>query len=80
MPYWVTRLALRRVNAAGEPAAFYLHPWELDPAQPRPRLPRRVALTHYHNLDATATRLRRLLRDFRFAPMGQVLAERGWLG
>jgi polysaccharide deacetylase family protein (PEP-CTERM system associated) len=79
-PYCVTRLALRRANAAGQPAAFYIHPWELDPGQPRLRLPRRIGLPHYRNLDATVTRLGRLLRDFRFAPMGDILAQRGWLG
>jgi hypothetical protein len=36
-------------------------------------LPRRIALTHYANLGATERRLRRLLRDFRFAPMREVL-------
>ncbi len=52
---------------------FYLHPWELDPDHPRIDVPRRIALTHYHNLGATEARLRRLLRDFRFAPVKEVL-------
>jgi polysaccharide deacetylase family protein (PEP-CTERM system associated) len=72
-PYALTRAAFRRVNAAGKPVAFYLHPWELDPDQPRVPLPRRIALTHYANLGATEGRLRRLLQDFRFAPMAEVL-------
>ena len=42
-------------------AVFYLHPWELDPGHPRIDLPRRIALTHYVNLNATERRLRRLL-------------------
>jgi polysaccharide deacetylase family protein (PEP-CTERM system associated) len=72
-PYLFTRLALRRINASGHPVAFYLHPWELDPDHPRIPLPRRIAATHYFNLKAMEARLRRLLRDFRFAPMGEVL-------
>jgi len=72
-PYAVTRHAFRSINRAGHPAVFYLHPWELDPDHPRIRLPRRIALTHYANLGATEGRLRRLLRDFRFAPMSEVL-------
>jgi polysaccharide deacetylase family protein (PEP-CTERM system associated) len=72
-PYLLTRTAFRRVNAAGKPAVFYVHPWEIDPAQPRIPLPRRIALTHYANLGATERRLRRLLRDFSFAPMREVL-------
>jgi len=72
-PYALTRMGFRAVNAAGHPATFYLHPWELDPEHPRIPLPRRIATTHYANLKATEPRLRRLLRDFRFAPMKEVL-------
>jgi polysaccharide deacetylase family protein (PEP-CTERM system associated) len=76
-PYTLTRFGLRRAHAEGQPAVFYLHPWELDPEHPRLPLPRRVALTHYHNLGATARRLRNLLADFTFAPAGEVLQQRG---
>jgi hypothetical protein len=51
---------------------FYLHPWEIDPDHPRIPLPRRISLTHYFNLRATESRLRRLLREFRFAPIREV--------
>jgi polysaccharide deacetylase family protein (PEP-CTERM system associated) len=73
-PYGFTRLGFRAINRQGHAAAFYLHPWEVDPEHPRIRLPRRIAATHYVNLGATARRLRRLLRDFAFAPMGEVIA------
>ncbi len=76
-PYVLTRTALRRINAGGKPAVFYIHPWELDPGQPRIALPRRIAATHYANLRATEGRLRRLLQDFRFAPMAEVLGLAG---
>ena len=73
-PYAFTRQGLRAINRQGRPFVFYLHPWELDPDHPRIRVPRRVAgLTHYFNLGATERRLRRLLRDFKFAPMQEVL-------
>jgi polysaccharide deacetylase family protein (PEP-CTERM system associated) len=73
-PYAFTRQGLRAINRQGRPFVFYLHPWELDPDHPRIRLPRRIAgLTHYFNLGATERRLRRLLRDFKFAPMQEVL-------
>jgi polysaccharide deacetylase family protein (PEP-CTERM system associated) len=72
-PYTLTWYGMRRINAAGHPAVFYLHPWELDPEHPRLDLPRRIGLTHYWNLGATAGRLRRLLADFRFAAMHEVL-------
>ena len=72
-PYALTRHAFRAINAEGRPVAFYIHPWELDPDQPRIPLPRRIAATHYANLRATEPRLRRLLREFQFAPMSEVL-------
>jgi polysaccharide deacetylase family protein (PEP-CTERM system associated) len=72
-PYLVTWAAFRHINRSGRAGVFYLHPWELDPGHPRIPLPRRVATTHYANLRATEPRLRRLLRDFRFAPMKEVL-------
>src|SRR5436190_2666116 len=73
-PYQVTKQALRSLNRSGQPATFYLHPWELDPDHPRVEVPRRLAgLTHYFNLGATERRLRKLLRDFKMAPMGEVL-------
>ena len=75
-PYVVTRAAFRAINREQRPAVFYIHPWELDPGHPRIPLPRRIAVTHYFNLGATEGRLRRLLRDFRFAPMGEVLGVR----
>jgi polysaccharide deacetylase family protein (PEP-CTERM system associated) len=72
-PYALTRQAFRSINAERQAAVFYLHPWELDPDHPRIPLPRRISLTHYFNLGATERRFRRLLRDFRFAPMCEVL-------
>jgi len=72
-PYSITRHAFASINQQGYPGVFYLHPWELDPDHPRIALPHRIATTHYFNLRSTMDRMRRLLRDFRFAPMREVL-------
>jgi polysaccharide deacetylase family protein (PEP-CTERM system associated) len=72
-PYAVTRLALRSINGAGRAANFYIHPWELDPEHPRIPLPRRIAITHYANLAVVERRMKRLLSDFAFGPMKEVL-------
>ena len=72
-PYQLTKQAIRSVNRSGKPVTFYLHPWEIDPTHPRIEVPRRIALTHYFNLGATERRLRKLLRDFKMAPMKEVL-------
>jgi polysaccharide deacetylase family protein (PEP-CTERM system associated) len=72
-PYAVTRRAFRSLNAKGRFVVFYLHPWELDPGHPRIDVPRRVAATHHANLRRTEPRFRRLLRDFDFKPMGDMI-------
>ena len=74
-PYNITAYGMRRINSQGHPVAFYIHPWELDPGQPRLALPRRIRLTHYWNLASTEQRLERLLREFRFTTMDCVLGS-----
>lgn len=67
LPYGVSRHAIARLNREGLPAVFYLHPWELDPAQPRVTgLPLKSRLRHYLNLSRTAGRLARLVRASRW--------------
>ena len=58
---------------SGQPTVLYLHPWEIDPDQPRQAVGWRVGWNHYHNLGRVEARLRGLLERFRFAPMGEVL-------
>ena len=73
LPYAWTRWGIRQLNQVeGRPAVFYLHPWEIDPAQPRLPASRLSRFRHYHNLDQTESRLRALLRDFRFSSMRKV--------
>lgn len=75
-PYWFTKWALRRLNQTeGLPFAFYLHPWELDPDQPRVSANWKSTFRHYHNLDKCESRLRGLLRDFEFSTMSSVLDD-----
>jgi polysaccharide deacetylase family protein (PEP-CTERM system associated) len=67
LPYGWTRRGIARVNRQeGQPVVFYLHPWEIDPEQPRIPLPRLQHLRHYANLGRTEDRLERLLADFQF--------------
>lgn len=83
LPYAVSRWAIARVNNHdNRPAAFYFHPWEIDPGQPRRRdAPLRSRLRHYTNLDAMAGKLRRLLGDFAWGRMDEVAkAEAARLG
>lgn len=74
LPYALFRAAVRRVNANDRQAAvFYCHPWEIDPGQPRVAgVSAKSKFRHYTNLDRMESRLRRLLRDFRWGRMDEV--------
>lgn len=78
-PYALSRWALRRVNRIdGRPAIFYLHPWEIDPHQPRVAgTALKTRFRHYVNLGKTEHRLGRLLRDFSWGRVDQVFGLRG---
>jgi polysaccharide deacetylase family protein (PEP-CTERM system associated) len=76
-PLWFTRAAIRRINAEGQPAVIYLHPWEFDPDQPRVHdAPLTSQFRHYVNLDQTELRLDSLLKEFRFGSVMDVFASR----
>jgi polysaccharide deacetylase family protein (PEP-CTERM system associated) len=80
LPYFVTRTGLRQINGRfGRPFAFYLHPWEIDPDQPRVRVGWLSRFRHYTNLDRCESRLRRLLHEFRFGTMREALQAVGLL-
>jgi polysaccharide deacetylase family protein (PEP-CTERM system associated) len=66
LPYAWARWCLARLERRERRSGvFYLHPWEIDPGQPRvPGLPWRSRLRHYTHLDRMEAKLGRLLRDF----------------
>jgi polysaccharide deacetylase family protein (PEP-CTERM system associated) len=76
LPYVYMKWGMRRVNRAeGKGTVVYIHPWEIDPGQPRMKTAgRRGFSSHYVNLASTEKKLRRLFRDFRFAPMRDCLS------
>lgn len=74
-PLGLTLWLLRAIRRQGRPFLFYLHPWELDPQQPRLSGSLLNRLRHYWNLPATARRLETLLDQFLFAPLSEVVEE-----
>jgi polysaccharide deacetylase family protein (PEP-CTERM system associated) len=76
-PYPLSRALLTGVNRdQWRPAIFYLHPWEIDPGQPRAHAaPLKSRFRHYLNLHRTEGRLLRLLGDFRWDRMDRVFAR-----
>jgi polysaccharide deacetylase family protein (PEP-CTERM system associated) len=74
LPYGLIRAAFRQCERRGVPGTFYIHPWEVDPAQPRLPASWLTQLRHYGGLGRTAHRLGRLLEDFRFTAVRDTVA------
>jgi polysaccharide deacetylase family protein (PEP-CTERM system associated) len=66
-PFWYTRMGFRRVAAENAPLIVYIHPWEVDPEQPRLAGRLKSRLRHYTNLSKTQSRLSRLLQMGEFS-------------
>lgn len=79
LPYAVFKYGLCRVNRQeARSGVFYFHPWEVDPQQPRiPGVTLRNRVRHYLNLTRTASRVERLVSDFRFDRMDRVFPVSG---
>lgn len=60
-----------------QPAVLYFHPWEIDPEQPRIKAGLKSRFRHYLNLDKTEGKLKHLIQNLRFGPMGHVLENYG---
>ena len=75
VPYAGMRWAMQRVNKSDrESAIFYFHPWEIDPGQPRQKgISAKTRFRHYLNLRRMEPRLDRLLGDFSWGRMDEVL-------
>jgi polysaccharide deacetylase family protein (PEP-CTERM system associated) len=74
-PYNIIRRAFREHTDQGLPAVFYIHPWELDPEQPRLPVSLLTKVRHYGGLRATGERLERLLGEFRFTSLAEGLGS-----
>lgn len=72
-PYWFIHWSLQRMNHDGDPGILYLHPWEIDPNQPKINAGFLRNLRHRQGLGTAERKLRRLLQDLRWAPVKEVL-------
>jgi polysaccharide deacetylase family protein (PEP-CTERM system associated) len=73
-PLSLMQRALRQYEARRVPAMCYIHPWELDPEQPRIEVPWLARVRHYRNLERVAPRLESLFAEFRFGSVFE------WMG
>jgi polysaccharide deacetylase family protein (PEP-CTERM system associated) len=73
LPVGLVTCALRRAERAGRSGMIYVHPWELDPGQPVLPMSRMSRWRHRVGLAHTDRKLRRLLRQFAFHPVRDLL-------
>ncbi|MDT8283088.1 MAG: DUF3473 domain-containing protein [Gammaproteobacteria bacterium] len=76
-PYLLTKAGLSQINRRQQPFIFYLHPWEIDPQQPKIDAGWFSRFRHYNNLHRCEHRLQRLMDDFEFTSCWDVLLELG---
>jgi polysaccharide deacetylase family protein (PEP-CTERM system associated) len=75
-PAQLTAYAFSHLNRLGHPGVFVIHPWEVDPDQPRLVSKFQVnGWRHYLNLNTTEEKLNWFLGQFPFGALGDV-AER----
>ena len=76
LPYSIFRRGVAMILNAGRPFVFYIHPWELDPGQPRVEAVTRMqSFRHTVNLDRCEARWRRLLVDFQWTSLSDIVAS-----
>jgi polysaccharide deacetylase family protein (PEP-CTERM system associated) len=74
-PYALVRYFLKKGEDEGQTHVMYIHPWELDPEQPRMKGSLFSRFRHYVNLHKTHQKLSSLMEDFDFGPISSVLDE-----
>lgn len=76
LPLSFTRAAFRRINKREQRFAIcYIHPWEVDPGQPRLNGSVWSRFRHGVNIDTTLPKLKGLLADFSFGPLSEFMPE-----
>jgi polysaccharide deacetylase family protein (PEP-CTERM system associated) len=64
LPLPLYQAGLKRVSSGQKAFVFYMHPWEIDPEQPKVRTSRGKRFRHYVNLNRTEKKLTRMLQRF----------------
>jgi polysaccharide deacetylase family protein (PEP-CTERM system associated) len=73
LPYALMRAGIRKLNRQGQPAVIYVHPWEFDVDQQYRQVTPRERITHYHGRAGLERKFNRLLQEFRFGPLSDLL-------
>jgi polysaccharide deacetylase family protein (PEP-CTERM system associated) len=73
-PLCYTKWVFHQFERRKQSLVLYLHPWEIDPEQPRIAGKFKSRFRHYTNLHRTRERLENILQKYRFAPFRDHLA------
>ena len=76
LPYSVTKYGINHFNNKGRPAIIYMHPWEIDTGKPRIPMSLKWKLVHEFNISGMEAKFRRLVKDFSFTTISEVLFGR----
>jgi polysaccharide deacetylase family protein (PEP-CTERM system associated) len=74
LPLWFNRAGIDHIAADGHAAMVYVHPWEIDPSQPRIAAGLKSRLRHYARLSEMEGTIEELLRRYRFVTLTEALA------
>ena len=75
-PYWIYKRGVKGILKDKGSFVFYLHPWEIDPEQPKVKgIKLGYKLRHYYGLNKTEYKLKKLLNDFKFIPIKEGLRK-----
>ncbi|MDQ3890398.1 MAG: DUF3473 domain-containing protein [Actinomycetota bacterium] len=78
IPYPVFRRGIMRILGAGRPYVFYIHPWEIDPGQPRVEDVAPIfRFRHYAGLERCENRFASLLADFQWSTVSELVEASG---
>lgn len=72
-PYFFSKRVITKQNSRNRAVVFYLHPWDMDPGQPHVQLSAPRKFRQYFGLVGSEKKLRKLLTEFKFAPLRDIL-------
>lgn len=76
IPYGIFKRGIKNILLNKNYYLFYIHPWEFDPEQPKVKnVKLNYRLRHYTNLDKTENKFKKLIRDFNFCPIREIIPQ-----
>jgi polysaccharide deacetylase family protein (PEP-CTERM system associated) len=78
-PFFIFNFLVKQTIKQGRPFIFYIHPWEVDNGFPKVSMPFSKAIRHHYNLDTTIPKITRLLQEFEFTTMHDVLCSESFI-